>query len=172
MTEGTGSESGIDPSFVYPPAPPAPEPSAAAYRGLPTDAADGRRLAGDLGRRPDMLAAGLTDPGRRLGAAVLDLVLFLVTLGLGWLVWALIVFRDGRTPGKQLLSMRVVHVRTGVPLGWGMMFVREILVRGLLIPMLSAVTLGIGGLVATLMIFSPLHQTLWDRFCDTTVADG
>jgi hypothetical protein len=51
------------------------------------------------------------------------------------------------------------------------MFVREILVR-LLISMLSAATLGIGGLVAVLMIFSPLHQTLWDRMCDSTVADG
>jgi uncharacterized RDD family membrane protein YckC len=190
MTEGTGRRPNIDPAAVpaaadhaavpvdsptpahpsfaaYPAAPPAPESSPPVYRGFQADPSPEHGLS-----RQIAAAAGLTSPGRRLVAMLLDVLLFVVTLGVGWLVWALIVFKDGRTPGKQLLHMRVVDVRTGIPLRWGMMFVREFLVRGLLISALSTVTLGVVGLVAALMILSPLHQTMWDRMCNTTVADG
>jgi hypothetical protein len=48
------------------------------------------------------------------------------------------------------------------------MFVRDILIR-LLIGFLSALTFGIVGLVAVLMIFSTFHETMWDKFAGTLV---
>ena len=55
----------------------------------------------------------LASPAKRLGAHVVDGILVLVTLFVGYLIWALISFGGGRTPGKQLLGMRYVHLRSG-----------------------------------------------------------
>jgi len=64
-----------------------------------------------------------------------------VTLGIGWLIWALVVFGRGQTPAKQVLKMRVVTLRTGEKATWGRMFVREIVAKPL-VGVLSLVTLG------------------------------
>lgn len=64
-------------------------------------------------------------PLRRLFASLLDAVLFLATLVIGYVIWWLIVLAKGQTPGKQLLGIRVVR-RDGSPAGWLMTFVREI----------------------------------------------
>src|SRR5262249_58630309 len=61
----------------------------------------------------------ISSPGKRLGAHLLDGVLMVVTLFLGWAVWSLIVYAKGQTPGKQLLGMKVVRLRTGGRAGWG-----------------------------------------------------
>lgn len=34
---------------------------------------------------------------------------YTVTLAIGWLIWALIVYSHGQSPAKQLLKMRVVR---------------------------------------------------------------
>ena len=62
-----------------------------------------------------------TSARRRLVGFVLDIVLFVVTLGIGYLIWALIVFRGGRSPAKQLLGMRVIKMKDdrGPPDGGG-----------------------------------------------------
>jgi uncharacterized RDD family membrane protein YckC len=44
---------------------------------------------------------------------VVDGILVLVTLFVGYLIWALISFGGGRTPGKQLLGMRYVQLQSG-----------------------------------------------------------
>ena len=64
-------------------------------------------------------------PLRRLGALLLDGLLFLLTLVVGYIIWWLIVLRRGQTPGKQLLGIRAVR-RDGNPAGWGLTFVREL----------------------------------------------
>ena len=46
-------------------------------------------------------AAGM---GRRVGAYILDFVLFFVTLIIGYLIWWLFTLSRGQTPGKQLLA--------------------------------------------------------------------
>jgi uncharacterized RDD family membrane protein YckC len=116
--------------------------------------------------------APLTSVGGRLGAFLLDGILAVVTLFIGYLIWALVVWSRGQTPAKQLLGQRVVDAETGVALRWGPMFVREVLVRGLLISVLSFVTLGIVGIVAPLLILGgTLRQTMWDRICGTVVVN-
>lgn len=115
----------------------------------------------------------LSSIGKRLGGYLLEIVLAVVTLLIGWLVWSFVVWAKGQTPAKALLKMRVVKPATGRSLSWGQMFVREFLVKGVLIGLvLSTITFGIIGLVAPLLIFGgTMRQTLWDRIAKTVVVD-
>lgn len=61
----------------------------------------------------------------RLGQYLLEFGLFFATLGVGYVVWFLIVLGQGQTPGKQILQLRVYDETTGAPAKWGHMFVRE-----------------------------------------------
>lgn len=61
----------------------------------------------------------------RLGQAFLEYGLIIVTLGIGYLIWTLILFGRGQTPGKQILQLRVYDLTTGLPAKWGHMFIRE-----------------------------------------------
>ena len=61
----------------------------------------------------------------RLGQAFLEYALIIVTLGIGYLVWTLIILGQGQTPGKQVLKLRVYDSTTGKPAKWGHMFIRE-----------------------------------------------
>ena len=74
----------------------------------------------------------LSSSMRRLGAHLLDGLLCFATCFIGWLVWSLIVYGRGQTPGKQLLGMRVAIMTTGTKAGWGRMFVREYLAKFLI----------------------------------------
>ena len=51
----------------------------------------------------------------RLGAIALDLGIWLLTAGLGWLVWTLIVAKRRQSPAKILLHHKVVNPSTGYP---------------------------------------------------------
>jgi uncharacterized RDD family membrane protein YckC len=62
----------------------------------------------------------------RFGQYLLEIGLFLVTLGIGYCVWFLIILGQGQTPGKQILKLRVYDVTTGSPARWGHMFIREL----------------------------------------------
>ena len=64
-------------------------------------------------------------PVRRLMAHILDLILFFLTLVIGYIIWWLIVIGRGQTPGKQLLGIRAMR-RDGSPSNWGNTFVREV----------------------------------------------
>ena len=61
----------------------------------------------------------------RLGQLLLEYALFIVTLGIGYLIWFLIILGQGQTPGKQVLKLRVYDSTTGKPAKWGHMFLRE-----------------------------------------------
>jgi uncharacterized RDD family membrane protein YckC len=70
-------------------------------------------------------------PGHRLGGAVLSAALMLIsiiTLFLGYIIWAMVAWGKGQTPAKQILKMRVYSVDTGKPATWGHMAIRQILI--------------------------------------------
>lgn len=105
-------------------------------------------------------------------ALIIAGVIFLV-LGAGiliaYLVWWLIVLGRAQTPGKQIVGIRAVNY-AGEPLGWGMMFVREFLVKGLLFGLLYAVTLGIMFFVDNLWpLWDENNQTLHDKVVSTYI---
>ena len=50
---------------------------------------------------------------RPLVSLLVDFFLGALTLGVGWLVWALVIFSRRQSPGGQLLGLTVVDHRTG-----------------------------------------------------------
>lgn len=50
---------------------------------------------------------------RRFWALMLDVLLFWLTLGIGWFIWALILLPKSQTPAKQILDYVLVDHSTG-----------------------------------------------------------
>lgn len=119
---------------------------------------------------PVPVAGGtLVSAGARFGAFLLDGLLCLVTLGIGYLIWALITWSDGQTPAKRLLGHVVVDAQTGVPFDWGRMVLRQFVIQGLLGGLLSSLSLGIYFWVDALMVFGERQRTLHDRMANSVV---
>jgi uncharacterized RDD family membrane protein YckC len=109
-------------------------------------------------------------PLRRLGGYLLDVLLIVLTLGIGWLIWSVIVWKQGQTPGMQLLRMFVMREDGSRAGGW-YTFVREVLIKGLLGSILSAVTFGLYPIVgAAWCIWDRQRQCLWDKIGSTYVS--
>jgi uncharacterized RDD family membrane protein YckC len=111
----------------------------------------------------------LATPGARLGSHLLEALLAIVTLGLGWIIWSFVIWGQGTTPGHKVLKQYIVNEKTGKELTWGQMFVREFLIKGLLVPILSALSFGIVYLVDSLMVTRDDRKTLHDRICGSVV---
>lgn len=111
--------------------------------------------------------APVSSAGKRLGASVLDSILFMFTLGFGWMMWSAIVWSKGTTPGKSLLGMRCVRTVDGQVANWGTMALREIVGKGIL----GFVTGGITSLISCFMILGAARQGIWDKVASTTVVD-
>ncbi|MEU6283120.1 RDD family protein [Streptomyces sp. NPDC047028] len=103
----------------------------------------GRGIACQFCRQVTGLPQGvvIASGARRFGEYLLEGLLFLVTLIIGWLIWSLIVYKGGQTPAKQLLHMRCVKLRTEQKAKWGTMFLREGIAKPV-IGILGAVTSG------------------------------
>lgn len=158
------SEPGAAPA-AYPSAPQAtqyaPPPHASGY-GTPYGAA----LAVPDAQR-GVPTYELASPGLRLGGLLLNTVLAIVTLGIGWLIWFAILAPKGTDPAKSLLKMHVVDSRTGQRAGFGKMALRYGV--DFVFGCLSGVTLGILFLVNSLMVLGSTHQRLTDRLASTLV---
>jgi len=103
---------------------------------------------------------------RRLWASLLDGLLMLVTLGIGWLIWSVFLLNQATSPAKKMLGLQIVDVNTGVPATIQQMLLREILGK----VVLSSVTGGITSLVSALMILVlPSRQGIHDYIARTTV---
>lgn len=109
----------------------------------------------------------LASPGKRFGGYLLDGVLVIFTVFVGWLIWSLIVWARGQTPAKQLLGMRVVKIRTGTRASWGTMLLREVIAKGI-IGLLAWFTLGI---IYFWLIWDKSNQELWDKVVGTIVVN-
>ena len=125
---------------------------------------------------------------RRLAGFIIDQLILNFTVGVGWLVWFLIIAGRGQTPGKQLLALRVVR-EDGRLASYGWMLLREIVVKFIIFvaPVLGLGVIGVvvGGAAGTAFaflgyaitfIFVPLwcvwdknRQSLWDKAVRTLV---
>lgn len=106
---------------------------------------------------------------RRLAGFGLELVLFAVTLGVGWLGWSAYEWRFGRTPAKRLLGLTVVRPATGEPADWKTMALREVVYGIGIVGLFGAVTVGLGWAIGAAFVLSPSQQAMWDRLAFTTV---
>ena len=68
----------------------------------------------------------LASPGRRIGAFFLAIPLVIITLGIGYLIWGLIVWPSGQTPALQVLGMRCFRPEDNRVAGFWWMALREI----------------------------------------------
>jgi uncharacterized RDD family membrane protein YckC len=115
------------PGSGFTPAPPVPAgygygqyPAAAVPQGMYLDQASGLML-------PE--GTQLASVGRRIGAWFLAIPLIIVTLGIGYIVWGLIVWGNGQTPALQVLGMRCWRPETNRVAGFWYMALREIVGR-------------------------------------------
>jgi uncharacterized RDD family membrane protein YckC len=86
----------------------------------------------------------------RVGAVALDIALSIVTLGIGWIIWSLIVWGQGQTPGKKILKIRVYDADTQRQASWGHMAIREFLLMlaiGIGLTFLNFFTAGLLGTI-------------------------
>jgi uncharacterized RDD family membrane protein YckC len=142
------------PAASYPPPAP-PSPPAYGY-GQPAAGVMATGTYFDQG-------SGLTLPqgvelasvGRRIGAFFLAIPLSIVTLGIGYVIWGLIVWGSGQTPALQVLGMRCWRPETGRVAGWWWMALREIVGR---------IVEGILSII-TLLVSFILMCTRGDRRC-------
>lgn len=145
----------------YPP----PLPNPPAYSPRPTVVAQGALLspAGDH----------VSSVGKRLGQYLLDILLALVTLGIGYIIWSLIIWSKGQTPGMQCLGMRCVRQDTGQTATWGTMFLRQFVGQGIIWGLIGIVTCGIVQFVLMFMLcWDSKRQQLWDKIASTLVVDN
>lgn len=71
----------------------------------------------------------LASVGRRIGVYFLSIPLFIVTLGIGYVIWGLIIWGRGQTPALQVLGMRCWMPVSGRVAAFWNMALREIIGR-------------------------------------------
>ena len=160
----------MPPPSAPPPPPYAPPPQAPPLSDY------GQGQYGQAAAPPGMYfdpVSGLTLPvgvelasaGRRIGAFFLSIPLSIITLGIGYLIWGLIVWGRGQTPALQVLGMRCWRPETGRVAGWGWMALREIIGR-FVEGILSIITLLLS---LILMLTSKERKSLHDLIAGTVV---
>ena len=110
----------------------------------------------------------------RLGAIVLDAVLIVVTLGIGWLIWSLIVWSEGQTPAKKMLKLRTINFTNGHHATWGHMGIREGLIP-ISVSIASSLTGGLAYIpwviIEIVFYFTKGQRTLRDYWVKTAVVN-
>ncbi len=107
----------------------------------------------------------LASHGRRIGAYFLAFPLAIVTLGIGYLIWGLVVWGGGTSPALKVLGMRCLDVNTGQPVGFGKMALRDI-VGGIVQGILSVITLLVSFI---LFLTTEKRQSIPDKIAATIV---
>jgi uncharacterized RDD family membrane protein YckC len=136
--------------YGYPPAPQGMQP------GAPTsfDQATGLNIPA---------GTQLASRGRRIGAFFLAYVLSIVTLGIGYLIWGLVVWSKGTSPALQVLGMKCYHVEGQRVAGWGRMALRDVI--GSIVDEIA-----IFGLISfILFLTNNRRQSLHDMIANTVV---
>jgi hypothetical protein len=113
--------------------------------------------------------------GRRLAALALAPLLLVVTLGVGWLVWCVVEWANGRTPSYRVLGLRVVRTSDEQPARLVRSFARGLICLVLVVP-----TIVVCCVIAITFVFgaSPPDDLLrrprtapWDHITATKVID-
>ena len=103
--------------------------------------------------------------GRRIGAFFLMILLYIVTLVIGFIIWGAILWAKGTSPALRVLNMRCVDANTGQPVGWGRMALRDI-IGGIVQGILALITLLVSFI---LFLATGRHQSLPDLIGSTVV---
>ncbi len=115
-----------------------------------------------------VLPQGVTiaNPWSRLASYFLEAVLTVVTLGVGWLIWAALIGGTGQTPAKKILKLRVIRAESLRPAGLGKMFWGRGFLGGIVAGIAIPFTLGV---LAFMPFWDKRHQNIWDKVSNTFV---
>jgi uncharacterized RDD family membrane protein YckC len=107
----------------------------------------------------------LASVGRRIGAWFLAIPLAIVTLGIGYLIWGLIVWGRGQTPALQVLGMRCWRPDDGRVATFWWMALRDFVGR------LAEGILSFISLLVSFILFASSrdHKALHDLIAGTVV---
>jgi hypothetical protein len=129
--------------------------------------------ASRIGSRFERLPAATV--GIRIKALLLSVVLFVVTLGVGWLAWSVVEWCGGRTPSYRRTHLRVVRQSDKRPIGLARSLLREICCALLLVPTVVVccfVALGFAmGASPPGGIFNQSPRAPWDVLTRTQVVN-
>jgi hypothetical protein len=113
--------------------------------------------------------------GRRMEALALAPLLFVVTLGVGWLVWCVLEWGKGRTPSYRLLGLRVVRSSDEQRIRFARSFARSTICLLLVLPTaVVCCVIGISfvfGASAPEDLLRKPRTAPWDRLTATKVVD-
>jgi hypothetical protein len=115
-----GNPGGYGPPPGYAPPPGAAQPAYPAPGGYPSAPPPpvGNYDPSGLGLPQGVEMASR---GRRVGAAFLAIPLVIVTLGIGYIIWGLILWGRGTSPALKVLGMKVYHIDQRQVPGFGRM---------------------------------------------------
>ena len=112
----------------------------------------------------------------RFLAYIAESLLFVLTLGIGWLIWYVIMAQQGLSPARQLFKLRIASSETLEIVTPGYAFIRGFGVYFLLFnaaaALLGSITFGLGfvfTIFSAILIFRENRQTLWDQLTKTIV---
>ena len=119
---------------------------------------------------------------RLFGDSLLEGVLFLLTLGVGWLIWFSFEARKGQTPAKRLVGVKIHDYRTGAVASARRVWVREVVGKIVASAVIGVVAVLITGseeagvvsrvydLFGALLVLTTVdRRTTWDYLSGTTV---
>ncbi len=101
---------------------------------------------------------------RFFGDWVLEGLLIIVTLVIGWFIWMIFTSKTGQSPAKRLVNTYPINLETGRRIGQGDSWLREVVVKMLVIGALNSFTSGLAGLIdAVWLFFDKDRQALHDK---------
>ncbi len=107
---------------------------------------------------------------RFFGDVLLEGLLMLVTLVIGWYIWLFFTAKTAQTPAKRLLNVYILDANTEQPVSAGRVWARDVLVKGLLFGIASNFTFGVAELVNyAWALFNDRRQALHDKIVSTVV---
>ena len=113
----------------------------------------------------------LASLGSRFAAMLADVIIITFSFFIGWLIWQLVISGRGQSPGKQMLSLRVVHLGNKTVPSRTLLLIRESFKHLFFWIFLPVFGFGLiwPGLNAILAARDSNSRTSWDRLISTVV---
>jgi uncharacterized RDD family membrane protein YckC len=105
------------------------------------------------------------------GTYIVEGILVLVTLIVGWYIWLFFTAKTSQSPAKRLLNVYIIELDKGETISAGRVWVRDVVVKSILFNgILGNITFGIATLLdAAWVLFDPNRQSLHDKMVGTVV---
>lgn len=104
------------------------------------------------------------------GTYLLEALLYLVTLIIGWYIWLIFTAPTSQSPAKRLLNVYIIDLEQGQSVSTGRVWVRDVVVKQIVFGFIGNITFGLGSLLdAVWVFFDRNRQSLHDKVVNTIV---